>query len=89
LQNRLMRIPDREMALAMMYMEDTDRLYIFSKLSSAKARRIREEIGHNKGVHITYDQYKKTISHVIAGLSGRPKTEKMKSYLRPKRRRGR
>ena len=44
IQNKLMGIKDREIALSMIYMKNFDRNYLFSMLSPVKSKRIHEEL---------------------------------------------
>ena len=80
-----MRVSDREIALAMMYMEDRDRGYLFSLLSQKKVSRIREELTLHSRLRITYDQYNKAVSAIIEALESGGKSGQLKSYLRPRK----
>jgi hypothetical protein len=84
-QNGLMRSGDREIALSMMYMEDSDRAYFFSFLPAAKAKRIREELSLQQRLKITYDQYKKAITALTENLGNDRGGDSIKSYIRPAR----
>ncbi len=86
-QNRLMIISDRELALGLMYMTDKDRNYIFSFLSKAKADRVNEEIIRQQHQHITYKQYEVSIANLLQTLVSPGKRTALKSYLRPRRNR--
>ena len=87
-QNRLMRIADRELAISMLYMEEGERGEVFSRLSPAKVKRIKEEYGFAERRAVRYDQYRVAIEGVIAQLSGPGARPPMRSYLRPRRSRG-
>ena len=82
-QNSLMRAGDREIALAMMYMEDADRAFFFSLLPAAKVKRIQEELVLQQRLKITYDQYKKAVEQVTASLGSKRGGDSIKSYIRP------
>ena len=84
-QNGLMRAGDREIALSMMYMEDTDRAFFFSRLPQAKVKRIKEELALQSRLRITYDQYVKAIETVIKGVESNRGGTSFRSYLRPTR----
>jgi hypothetical protein len=84
-QNRLMIISDRELALGMMYMSDKDRNYVFSFLSKTKAGRVHEEIIRQQNQYITYKQYEVSTAHLIQTLIRPGKRTALKSYLRPHR----
>ncbi|MBT3275300.1 MAG: hypothetical protein HN368_19250 [Spirochaetales bacterium] len=84
-QNCLMRIGDRAIALAMMYMEDPDRGYIFTLLPAPKAERIREELALHNRLKITYEQYQAGITVLIDGLDRERGGGTFRSYIRPSR----
>lgn len=102
-QNRLMAIPDRELALSMMYMEQADRELLFSKISREKCRRIEDELRLQGHLKIRSDQYRRAIELVTARLTliarepttpvnppgHEPRPAPLRSYLRPLRPRGR
>ena len=82
-QNRLMRVSDREIALSMMYMEDADRGRIFSILAPKKVVRIREELALISRLRVTYEQYSKAISSVTSVVEGEARETGLKSHIRP------
>ena len=84
-QNRLMGISDREIAVAMMYMEDRDRNHIFAVISPVKSRRIQEELRLHERLTIRYDDYVKAVQEVLGRLESGPQKSRFKSYLRPRR----
>jgi hypothetical protein len=81
-----MRLGDREIALAMMYMENPDRTALLALLPAAKVRRIREEMALHRRLAIRHEQYLAAIERVLEGLAdGAPGG--FRSYLRPRQRR--
>jgi len=102
-QNRLMAIPDRELALSMMYMDGAERELLYSKLSREKRRRIEDELRLQEHLKIRYDQYRRAIELVTERLTPMPRRPEkpasppeysprpapLRSYLRPIRSRGR
>jgi hypothetical protein len=84
-QNRLMSACDRDVALSMLYMKDVDRARILEKVSTAKQRRIAEELELHEHLQITYDQYEAAITSVIHALERDAVQAKVKSYIRPRR----
>jgi len=84
-QNSLMRVGDRQIALSMMFMEDADREFIFSVLPIAKVKRIREELKLQRRLKITYDQYKKSVAIVYQGVMRDRGNDTTRSYIRPAR----
>ncbi len=91
-QNRLMAIPDRELALSMMYMTGADRELLFSRISREKCRRIAEELLLQEHLKIQYDQYRRAIELVtdrLAPPANEQRPASLRSYLRPTKSRGR
>ncbi len=84
-QNRLMSISDREIAVAMMYMEDRDRNRVLAVLSPVKSRRIQEELRLHERLTIQYDDYVKAVQEVMRRLESGQQKSRFKSYLRPRR----
>ncbi|MCF7927574.1 MAG: hypothetical protein K9L68_00665 [Spirochaetales bacterium] len=83
LQNRLMRIQDRSLALSMLYLQKTDRELLFSKLGKSKQTRVREELGFQEHLRITYAQYRLALDIVLSELGRASPGGGMKSYLKP------
>jgi hypothetical protein len=88
-QNTLMTSSDRELALSLFYMDETDRRYVLSLLSSEKKRRVGEELFLHNRIYITRAQYERTIQAVINKLKLLRRGGDFKSYLRPKKYRSR
>lgn len=84
-QNRLMRIADRELAVAMMFMDDRERERLLLLLAPAKARRVREELVIQKHITVSYDQYLVMVDHAIGVIENEGRSESLRSYLRPRR----
>ena len=84
-QNRLMRVSDREIALSMMYMQDADRSLVFSRLAARKVARLREELTLHARLRITYEQYRRAVESVVEALQGEKRGEGLRSYIRPTR----
>ena len=87
-QNRLMRIGDREIALAMMYMKEPDRASLLSCLGAEKVRRVRDELRLHERLSIRYDDYLVAVSHVRKNLQSTAGKAVIGSYLRPRGRSG-
>jgi len=88
-QNRLMRVADRELALSMMYMQESDMRRLLSLIAPAKAHRVREELALQKHLAVRYDQYRRAITNVIGQLESGGGAQALRSYLRPRSRRRR
>jgi flagellar motor switch protein FliG len=88
LQNRLMGITDRELAMALRGVSESQRESVLSSVSYAKRRRVREEIALHERLAIADEQFAGATDRVIARLEG-PKRSGVgaRSYLRPLRRR--
>lgn len=87
--NALMRTSDREIAMAMMYMDNPDRNYLLSLLPRPKARRVGEELRLHQRLTIRYDQYAAAVDGMMASLDPGGRPSSFRSYLRPKRTRRR
>jgi hypothetical protein len=83
-QNRLMRITDREIAVSLLYLVQDERRYVLSFLGGAKRRRVEEEVEYTDRMRIRYPQYRIMIENVIAQLGGSGGGP-LRSYLRPVR----
>lgn len=83
-QNRLMRLGDREIALAMMYMGDRDRGALLALLPRPKAQRVHDEMVLHRRLVIRYDQYVSAVESVLASLKER-RQGPFRSYIRPRR----
>jgi len=83
--NKLMVLPDRDIALSMRDMDNANRDLIFSFLSPSKIQRIKSEIELHKRLKIKYSQYKKAVQQVIDILATNQQLDSKVSYLRPKR----
>lgn len=84
-QNGLMRLSDREIALAMRRMDPEDRTFALSYLPEAKASRVKDELRYQTRLKVTDEQYRKVIGIVIEALSGGRRAEPSKSFIRPRR----
>lgn len=87
-QNRLMSAPDKDLALAMLYMTGFERDQILRRLSRQKRMRIHEELKRQEHTRILYDQYDRSIEWVIRHISTDRRPERQRSYFRPSRRSG-
>ena len=87
LQNRLMRSGDREIAMAMLYMEDADRERIIGSLGAGKGRRVREELSFQRHVRITYELYRAAVDTLVSTLNRENGSAALRSYIRPTDRR--
>jgi hypothetical protein len=83
IQNRLLKVQDRELALAMRDLEDFERSQIYAAVSPAKTRRLREELSVMRRLRVRREDYLTAVSRIIGVLEGRPYTEVLRSYIRP------
>ncbi len=81
-QNRLMRMSDREIAVSLLYLVREERNFLLSFLGGEKRRRVEEEIIYTDKMRIRYPQYRTMIENVIEQLSGSAKGP-LRSYLKP------
>ena len=87
IQNRLMRITDRELAICMLYMEADQRPAVLDVLGNVKRQRVLQEIGYVNHLRLRYPQYRTVIEKVIGVLTGQDEGN-IRSYIRPYRGRG-
>ncbi len=84
-QNALMTVSDRDLALALMCLIDRERSMVLQRISPSKARRVHAEVVLHQRLHIEYRQYHDAIQRVIARLRGEAAAARAGSYLRPRR----
>jgi len=83
IQNILIRISDRELAICMLYLSEKDEIFLLSFLSSVKQNRIKQEQVYVKSLHLRYPQYRTVIDNVILRLQGLSRAG-IRSYIRPR-----
>ncbi|MCK5201310.1 MAG: hypothetical protein KAR21_23310 [Spirochaetales bacterium] len=84
IQNILMRVSDRELAISMIYMEKKDISFLLSFLPPVKQDRVKKEQNYVARLNLRYPQYRIVIDDVILrlkGLSGGG----IRSYVRPRK----
>ncbi len=81
-QNRLMRITDRELAICLLYMDEKERPRILNTLGNVKRQRVIQEIGYVSHLRLRYPQYRVVIEKVIGILTGSDDGS-IRSYIRP------
>ncbi len=84
IQNILMRISDRELAICMLYLSEKERTFLLFFLPPVKQKRIGQEQNYLKSLNIRYPQYRTVIDDVILRLQGMS-GEGIRSYVRPRR----
>lgn len=94
-QNRLLRVPDTELALTLLYMDDADRNRILRATGTAKGRRVREALHRHEHTRILYAYYEQACLAVCAQLedrlggssggSGSRSRSGIRTYYRPRR----
>lgn len=84
IQNTLMRISDRELAISMLYLSEKDESFLYSFLSPKKQTRIKQEQIYVKSLHLRYPQYRTVIDDVILRLQG-VHGDGIRSYIRPEK----
>ena len=87
IQNRLLKVSDRELALAMLNLDENERSGIYAAVSPEKIRRLREELSMLRRLRVHREDYLTALARVISVLEGRPYTEVLRSYIRPRSRR--
>ena len=84
IQNILMQISDRELAICMLYLSKSDVTFLLSFLPAIKQNRIKQEQSYLKRLNIRYSQYRTVIDNVILRLQGMAGVG-IKSYVRPRK----
>ena len=80
-QNALMRVPDRQLAIATLRMNDDDLWIVFDVLSGPKHRRVMDERQYQKRLSIREKDLQVSLGYVMECLvKSRPA---LKSYIRP------
>ena len=85
LQNILMKIPDREIAVSISVLDDMEKQMFFSLVSQEKVKRIKEELNYQKQLDIRKDRYLKIADKFISYFTAGKKEFRNESYIRPKR----
>lgn len=83
-----MSAPDKEIALAMLYMSAFEREQLLRRLSQRKRERLQEELKRQEHVRILYDQYDRAVRRLINHISSSRRPDRARSYYRPTRRNG-
>ncbi|MFP4364001.1 MAG: FliG C-terminal domain-containing protein [Spirochaetia bacterium] len=83
LQNRLNRVQDRVIALAMLYMTEGNQKKLLSKLALKKAERVRDEYSYQKRIRMSFAQYSQAVDQFCAVLLSSGRQKDLKSYIRP------
>jgi hypothetical protein len=86
LQNRLMRLAAREIAVAVRFLADADQAIVFSALPTGMAGRVREEIALQRRRRVTGRDRLVFVRQVLASLRQEAAPRSIGSYLRPVRR---
>lgn len=84
-QNRLMACTDRDLALAILDMEDSDARTILATVSPKKAARVREEEQLHDARHVESTHVVAALLTVIRSLETGRLIPGQRSYLRPRR----
>ncbi|ADN03032.1 hypothetical protein [Spirochaeta thermophila] len=82
LHNILMRTPDAEIAIPLLFMGEAEQRFLLSALSEEKAARIRSLMGRLQRVKIPYEVYGEVVKNLVIRLQGgRPPD--VGTYYRP------
>jgi hypothetical protein len=86
LQNRLMRLAAREIAVATRFLDDADQALVFSALPPGMAGRVRDEIVLQRRRRVSGRDRLVFVRQVLASLQREAAPRSIGSYLRPVRR---
>jgi len=81
-QNRLLRVTDKEIATALLYMADDERRRVLDLLGTVKGRRISEELTRQQRSRVEYSYYETAVRTVIRNLEGAA-VRGARTYYRP------
>jgi hypothetical protein len=84
IQNILMRVSDRELAVCTTYMDKKDISLLFSFIPKVKQDRVHQEQIFVSRLNLRYPQYRTVIDDVILRLKGISGAG-IRSYVRPRR----
>jgi hypothetical protein len=84
LQNRLMRLAARELAVAMRLMGEVDRSVALGVLPAPMAARVREEISLQRRRRVSERDYLRFVRQVLASLERESAPPSIGSYIRPR-----
>ena len=83
-QNALMTVSDRDLALSLRHLSEHERTAVLTRVSGSKAGRVHAEILMQRRLGIEQRQYLEAIQRVIARVRGES-SKPVASYLRPRR----
>lgn len=86
IQNRLLKVRDRELALAMQNLGEAERSRVYAAVSPEKTKRLNEELSMVRRLRVRREDQLEAVLRVIAVLEGLPYTEVLHSYIRPRSR---
>ena len=84
LQNRLMRLDVRSLAVSALYLHADERRALSDALPAEKARLWREELAYCRRLRIDYPRYRRMIEKVIRGLETGKVSGGRDSWIAPK-----
>lgn len=84
-QNRLMRVADRDLALAMLFMSESERRQVLACVGGGKGRRALDELERFQRSRLEYRLYETASSVVARALAGSGTISTPRSYYRPAR----
>ncbi len=84
IQSRLMSASDKDLALAVTYLSQSERLYVFSRLSPVKAERIKAVL--DRGAKFGQEEYRTAVTYLNRHLQSDKPLAPLKSYYRPRKR---
>ena len=80
-QSRLMSSSDKDLAVALTFLGEAERLYVLSRLSRSKADRVNAVL--RRGSKFGGEEYRKTVTHLNRHLRSDKPLPPLKSYYRP------
>lgn len=83
-QNRLLKIGDKDLATSLLYMAEGEQTTVMQLLGHAKGNRVTEELKRQNRSRIGYEHYEQAVRIVIRALEGE-RVEGPRTYYRPSR----
>lgn len=82
-QNRLLRVADRDLALAMLFMSEPERARLIACVGPGKGRRALQELERFQRSRLEYRLYETAAGVVARALEGSGSVTGPRSYYRP------
>lgn len=89
-QNALMRVPDRELSMCLLFLTPEEREVVYTVLSPSKADRVADELTYQEHLQVKYEKAMPVIRRVLSRIGATGPSDRggtTRSYIRPRKRR--